>query len=637
MRLTPQASLPAQSPLELVDRPARRARGDRPAAPKKPSIPARAIAITSGVGGDAVRHLPGDVGEADAVHLANERSPSHSGIERRQGGQQRVVRGPLPPARAARTSPPNATPSRARAALAHDVDGLTQAGDGGGQPFGREQGRAARALPGADGGQLRAASRGFGGHGGHIFAQPRRGHGATRRGTACGPWRTLSYDSRLIAHHGGPMLERWLTQLEKVHRATTREAREGIYRFRYRVYIEELKYPYPADHERRWLREDEDEQDYTTLFYTGTPEQVTSAVRVRVWKPGMVPPKAFESMSLELFPGIERLTIAHVGRLMISRGIRGKLLLPSLLGGGYDYVVGEMGVDLLFLDCVPGIVRYYRQLGAVPYGGRLVDLGYSPGIPLVIVPSDYEHLKRSGSIVAPLVKKHFGPGKRPPLDKTPFLHLLEGETAPVEFDPSRVWSEIQERLLEGEGPATSFLDSLPERAVKQLSKSGFLLDVEAGSLVTRQGTGEREMYVVLAGAFDVLVDGRRVALLEPGELFGELAFFTTSGERTASVRALTAGRVLVLRRKFLLELSESDPRGRHAAPDERQPHHGRAHGRPEAVRRRRGGRRRGRRTEGRSVKVIGPSPPCGGSPTPALRRHWVLVLERVGAWVRAAP
>jgi len=34
---------------------------------------------------------------------------------------------------------------------------------------------------------------------------------------------------------------------------------------------------------------------------------------------------------------------------------------------------------------VPGIVRHYRQLGARPYGGRLIDLGYSPGIPLVIV------------------------------------------------------------------------------------------------------------------------------------------------------------------------------------------------------------------------------------------------------------
>jgi CRP-like cAMP-binding protein len=161
--------------------------------------------------------------------------------------------------------------------------------------------------------------------------------------------------------------------------------------------------------------------------------------------------------------------------------------------------------------------------------------------------------------VAPLAKKYFGPGKRPALDKTPFLHLLEADSAPVELDPARVWSEIQERLLEGDRPTTSFLDSLPERAVRQLAKSGFLLKVHAGNLVTRQGTGEREMYVVLEGAFQVVVDGRRVALLERGDIFGEIAFFTTSGERTASVRALTQGRVLVLRRKFVLELNERDP------------------------------------------------------------------------------
>ena len=53
--------------------------------------------------------------------------------------------------------------------------------------------------------------------------------------------------------------------------------------------------------------------------------------------------------------------------------------------------------------------------------------------------------------------------------------------------------------------------------------------------------------------------GRRIALLEKGDLFGEIAFFGASGERTANVRALTDCRLLVLRRKFLEELARSDP------------------------------------------------------------------------------
>lgn len=353
------------------------------------------------------------------------------------------------------------------------------------------------------------------------------------------------------------MLLQWLSNMEPVHRARTAEEREAVYRFRYEIYIGELKYGSPADHERKHLSDAEDERDTTTLLYTGSPEAVTSTVRVRVWEPGQVPPADFHSMSLDLFPGIERLRVAHVGRLMIRRTLRGKILLPSLLRAGYEMLAGDARVDLGFLDCVPGIVRHYRRLGAVPYAGRLVQLGYGPGIPLLLPISDYEHLRRCGSPVASLVKKYFGPGKRTPLDMTPFRHLIAGDSLPVELDPRKVWQELQESVL-GEGAAhAAFLEELPQEVMKRLAASGFLLTVREGDLLTREGIEEREVYVVLEGAFEVL-RGQRVGILETGEMFGEVAFFRETGRRTASVRALTPGRVLVLRRRFLEELAKDD-------------------------------------------------------------------------------
>ncbi len=351
----------------------------------------------------------------------------------------------------------------------------------------------------------------------------------------------------------------WLTKLETVRKAETGREKEAIYRFRYQIYIEELKYNYAADHERKWLKQPEDDEEATMLLYTGTPDEITSTVRVRSWGPGKVPPSVYAAISLDRFPGIEGLTVSHLGRLMIRRTLRGKLVLPSLIAGGYEFLAGEKGADLAFLDCVPGIVRYYRRLGARPYGGRVLDLGYSPGIPLVIVLSDEEHLKRSGSIVAPLVRKYFGPGKRPPVDVARYRPLFEGEAVPVEFDAEKVWSALQERLLASDAGASTFVDALPEAALRRLAASGYLLDVEAGHLITREGIGQREMFVILEGACEVESGGRRVALLEKGELFGEIAFFSEAGERTATVRALTGCRLLVLRQKFLDELWDSDP------------------------------------------------------------------------------
>src|SRR4029450_661517 len=51
----------------------------------------------------------------------------------------------------------------------------------------------------------------------------------------------------------------WLTRLETVRVAETAPEREGVYRFRYKVYIEELHYNLEADHERKWLKQPEDE------------------------------------------------------------------------------------------------------------------------------------------------------------------------------------------------------------------------------------------------------------------------------------------------------------------------------------------------------------------------------------------
>ena len=351
----------------------------------------------------------------------------------------------------------------------------------------------------------------------------------------------------------------WLTRLDTVHKAETAAEREAIYRFRYQIYIEELKYNYEADHERKWLRQPADDEEGTTLLYTGRPDDITSTVRVRAWKPGHVPPAVFAMTSMERFPGIEKLGVSHIGRMMIRRSLRGKLVLPSLLAGGYEFLVGEQGADLAFLDCVPGIVRHYRQLGARPYGGRLIDLGYSPGIPLVIVLSDYAHLKRSGSIVAPLVKKYFGPGKRPPLDLAPYRHLFESGEVPVEFDPEKVWEALQDRLLASDETIPTFVDALSPGALFHLSESGYLLDVKGGDLITRAGIGQREMFVILEGACEVEGAGKRIALLEKGDLFGEIAFFSESGERTATVRALSNCKLLVLRQKFMDELVRNDP------------------------------------------------------------------------------
>lgn len=80
--------------------------------------------------------------------------------------------------------------------------------------------------------------------------------------------------------------------------------------------------------------------------------------------------------------------------------------------------------------------------------------------------------------------------------------------------------------------------------------------VEAGELVVRKGEKATAMYFVAAGQLEVIGSGRR-AYIREGEFFGESALMP-DGERQATVRALTAARLLVLEVADLHALLERD-------------------------------------------------------------------------------
>ena len=357
------------------------------------------------------------------------------------------------------------------------------------------------------------------------------------------------------------MFEPWLTKLEQVHEAKSREERDAVYAFRYKIYVEELGRELGGvDHVRKVVCDGDDEKECSVLLYTGPLDDISATVRLRIWQPGRIPGREFEMLSMSKFPGIEERTISELGRLMIRPTLRGKLLLPSLVRSVYERGV-VAGVDLGFCYCAPGLVPHYRKLGFRPYAAPLVPTVDGLEVPLVGIASDAKYLKQMGSPVASLVSRFYGtgPGKRPPLDLSTLGDLLDPGGSSVELERDQVWQEVQDGLLQDAG-ASSILDGLSEAAVRKLTAKGFLLDVARDTLVTRAGHGQREMYIVLEGTLEVLsAEGRRLAVLGRGDLFGELAFFRDEGRRTASVRAASDCHLLVLRRHFLTELGKSDP------------------------------------------------------------------------------
>ena len=350
-----------------------------------------------------------------------------------------------------------------------------------------------------------------------------------------------------------------MSEFEKVNIVTTQDEREALYRFRYEIYVEELKRDYPdADHERRWLRDHDDEQDYSVNLYLGPLDHIVGVVRLLIWPAGEIPEDYYRLFSMETFPGLEDFVTAEMGRLMVRPTSRGGAVFPSLINAVYEHLVAR-DVQFCFLYCVPGLVKHYRRtIGARPYGGHLIPAGSSVGIPMVVVVSDSDYFAESGAVFSEFSRKHFDTGANPKLDVSRFAHVLEGESVPIKLDEAAVWGEFQRQLLEDESSMPPFLSSLSAEAIKKLTSSGFILNLSAGDVITKSGTEEREVYVILKGVFEVLSQGRRLAILEKGDLFGEIAFFTEAGQRSASVRAMSDGQLLALRRNFLKELTRTD-------------------------------------------------------------------------------
>jgi hypothetical protein len=348
--------------------------------------------------------------------------------------------------------------------------------------------------------------------------------------------------------------------VEPVYVAETEAEREAVFSFRYSVYAAELGRKLGnADHGRKRVHDEEDDKRYTILLYTDDGAgQLTGTARLRRWEPGQVPAKDWEAFSMERFDGLRELSTSEVGRLMIEPGHRGQMGLVSIVCAIYRLYAGELPADVAFINCAAGLVRHYRLLGFRTYAGRLVPTADGIEVPLVQIPSDRAYLEQVGSFVAPFADVFFGPGKRLAVDVGRWTRVLDADSAPVRFDPATVWERV-DRLRQVEADLPSMLEALSEDTVRKLTAKGFLMDVAAGQLLTEKGLTQREIFVILAGAFEVHDDDRRIALLGPGEVIGEVGFFGTSGRRVASVTAASDGQVLALRRHFVDELMKTDP------------------------------------------------------------------------------
>ncbi|MBF0104562.1 MAG: cyclic nucleotide-binding domain-containing protein [Deltaproteobacteria bacterium] len=354
------------------------------------------------------------------------------------------------------------------------------------------------------------------------------------------------------------MFQSFISKLERVFVAKSKQEFESIYRLRYQVYVEELKKGFlkDVDHDQKFVQDPEDHRKDSLLLYTGSPDNITGTVRVDIYPAGSIPATIEERFSLKQFSKVKDYAVCELGRLVINKNSRGLLILPALSRAVYQHAAIDQDIHFGFLYCAPGLVGAYRRLGFRPYRADLVHNPDGVRIPLVMLASDLDYFREVSSPHLDLAKKKFKSFADSSIEEIK-NSMFSGVSALLEKED--VWQYIQHSFFKSELNRDSFAQSLTAETLRYLSEKGFVVDVAEQKKVVREGLVEKEMFIILDGTFHVTRGNKTLAVLEKGDLFGEMAFFLESGQRTASVHSVTAGRLLLLRRKAVLEMMTENP------------------------------------------------------------------------------
>jgi CRP/FNR family cyclic AMP-dependent transcriptional regulator len=82
--------------------------------------------------------------------------------------------------------------------------------------------------------------------------------------------------------------------------------------------------------------------------------------------------------------------------------------------------------------------------------------------------------------------------------------------------------------------------------------------VPAGDLLVREGASAQEFFLIEEGEAAVLQDGERIAVLGPGDFFGEIGLVETN-RRTATIIAATPMDVIVMYRPEFEQMEKELP------------------------------------------------------------------------------
>jgi CRP/FNR family transcriptional regulator, cyclic AMP receptor protein len=118
----------------------------------------------------------------------------------------------------------------------------------------------------------------------------------------------------------------------------------------------------------------------------------------------------------------------------------------------------------------------------------------------------------------------------------------------------------------GDAGKQNLIDALLQHALvrgdhdlaSEFAKRATVIEVPAGEKIIAQGDSDNDLFLILSGAFDIVVNGRIVAARGRGDHVGEMALVEPSQRRSADVVATESALVAKFSYKDVTELASRD-------------------------------------------------------------------------------
>jgi hypothetical protein len=333
--------------------------------------------------------------------------------------------------------------------------------------------------------------------------------------------------------------------------ARSEAERTAIYRFRYRIYAEEMGLAPPeADHEHRLLR---DALDGPGVSYALLDDgAVVGSLRLVYLEDLHDPAPLIEKFRMQ--PALREFgasAICTTSRFMLDPSRRHGRAILGLMEAAYADGAAR-GVRLNYGDCSPHLIPFYEHLGYRRYTRAYNDTSYGFKVPILMLARDRERLQGLRSPLARIAGRFPDDAEARSWFARIYPEYLGVESAV--FLPDGAFLDLlSERVAEDPLRSIPLLRGLTREEAAQFTARATLVQAEPGDRIVRQGDPGNALFVLLAGLAEVVLDERPempVAVLGDGDPFAEIAFLT-SGPCTANVVAQTHCEALVIDNEFL--------------------------------------------------------------------------------------